>query len=55
MSKYRVYGDKRHTYYIDVEAGSREEAWDLATQMNSIWYDVETDDVIEPFSVEEQN
>ena len=55
MSKYRVYGDKTHRYYIDVEASSKEQAWDLALQMNSIWHDVETDDVIEPFSVEEQN
>jgi len=53
--KYRVYGDKRQTYYIDVEAGSREEAWDIALQMNSIWTDAESDDIIEPFSVEEQN
>ena len=55
MAKYRVYGDKTHKYYIDVEAGSKEEAWDLALQMNSIWHDVETDDSIEPYSVEEYN
>ena len=55
MAKYRIYGDKTHKYYIDVEAGSKEEAWDLALQMNSIWHDVETDDSIEPYSVEEYN
>jgi hypothetical protein len=55
MTKYRVYGDKTHKYYIDVEASSEDEAWDLALQMNSIWHDVETDDAIEPYSVEEYN
>jgi hypothetical protein len=46
MTKYRVYGDKTHKYYIDV-------AWNLALEMNSIWHDVETDDPIDPYSVEE--
>ena len=53
MSKYRVYGDKTHKYYIDVEASSADEAWNLALEMNSIWHDVETDDPIDPYSVEE--
>ena len=55
MTKYRVYGDKTHKYYIDVEAESKEQAYDIAVQMNSVWSDVETDDVIEPYLVEEQN
>lgn len=55
MTKYRVYGDKTHKYYIDIEAGSKEEAWNLALEMNSIWHDVESDDAIEPYAVEEYN
>ena len=55
MTKYRVYGDKAHRYYIDVQADSREEAWELALQSNSVWFETETDDVIEPFAVEEYN
>ena len=55
MTRYRVYGDKTHKYYIDVEAESKEQAYDIAVQMNSVWSDVETDDVIEPYLVEEQN
>lgn len=53
--KYRVYGDKTNKYYIDVEAGSREEAWNIALETNSIWHDVESYDAIEPYAVEEQN
>lgn len=55
MTKFRVYGDKTQKYYIDVEAASKEEAWNLALEMNSVWSDVESDDVIEPYSVEEYN
>ena len=53
MSKYRVYGDKLHKYYIDVEAESREQAWDLAKESNSVWFELEEDSIIDPFSVEE--
>jgi hypothetical protein len=55
MTKYRVYGDKNHKYYTDVEAPTAESAWYISTQPNWVWHEVETDDTIEPFSVEEQN
>lgn len=53
---YIVYGDKVHRYYITVNAESREIAWDAAASMEAHqWFELETDDIIEPHSVEEQN
>ena len=55
MTKYRIYGDKNHKYYTDVEAPTRESAWNTALNPNCVWYDVESDDSIEPYAIEEQD
>ena len=53
---YIVYGDKVHRYSITVNAESREIAWDAAASMEAHkWSELETDDTIEPHSVEEYN
>lgn len=31
MPKYKVFGDMVFTFYIDVEASSEDEAWDIAS------------------------
>jgi hypothetical protein len=53
---YKVYGDKVHKYYVTINAESQEIAWDAAAAMSSDqWFELETDDTIEPFSIEEYN
>lgn len=53
---YRVYGDKVHRYYVTINAESPDIAWDAAASMSSEkWSELETDSIIEPFSVEEYN
>lgn len=56
MQIYRVYGDKTNKYYTDVSAASREQAFDIANQRDTIdWLEVETDETIDIYSVEEYN
>lgn len=49
---YRVYGSKTKYYYSDVNAMDAAAAWDFASNNDNIdWFEVETDDVIEPYNV----
>lgn len=51
---YKVYGDIVHKYYVTVNAESPEIAWEAAEMMlTNQWERVPTDDVIEPYHVEE--
>ena len=53
MTKYKVTGDKVVPYYIDVEADSPDEAWDIASAAGSHeWFQLESDDNIEVYGVE---
>lgn len=48
MTKYKVYGDKLEEYYIELEANSAEEAWDIASNAATHeWIKIETDSVID--------
>lgn len=52
MPKFKVIGVKDTNYYTDVEANDRYEALDKAYELNTDqWFELETDDVIEPFDV----
>ena len=54
MNKYKVFGDKLVDYYIDVEANSAEEAWDIASAAGTHeWFQIEKDTTIEVHFVEE--
>jgi len=51
---YKVYGDIVHKYYVTVNAESPEIAWEAAEMMlTNQWERIPTDDVIEPYHVEE--
>lgn len=52
MSTYRVFGSKTQDFYVDVSAASPAEAYDIANNGHTQWYEIETDDTIEPFNVE---
>ncbi len=52
--KYKVFGDKLVDYYIDVEANSADEAWDIASAAGTHeWFQIEKDNVIDVHFVEE--
>ena len=54
MSKYKVFGDKLVDYYIDVEANSADEAWDIASAAGTHeWFEIERDTAIEVHFVDE--
>lgn len=54
MNKYKVFGDKLVDYYIDVEANSAEEAWDIASAAGTHeWLQIEKDTTIEVHFVEQ--
>jgi hypothetical protein len=54
MNKYKVYGDKTHKYYTVVTAETRDNAWQAAENSLSIdWFEIESDNYIEPYAVEE--
>jgi hypothetical protein len=54
VDKYRVYGSKTKYYYLDINAEDAAEAWDLSLNKDNIeWFEVESDNVIEPYTVEE--
>ncbi len=54
MPTYRVFGELIQSFYTDVQAEDRIEAYDIANQRSLIdWFQVETDDVIEIINVEE--
>ncbi|NDB59580.1 hypothetical protein EB001_14180 [bacterium] len=53
---YKVYGDKVHKYYVTINADSADIAWDAAQAMTTdMWQAVPTDDVIDPYHVEEMD
>ena len=51
MPMYKVYGRKYHDYYIKIDADSPDEAYDKAMQDHVQWFELETDDSIEPYEV----
>lgn len=55
MNKYKVFGDKVVDYYINVEATSAEEAWDIASNAATIdWIQMETDNTIQVHFVDNE-
>lgn len=55
MQTYRVYGDKLVSYYVDVQAISEDEAYEIANGLDTHkWFQSEQDDVIQPHTVELQ-
>lgn len=55
MSKYKVFGDKVVDYYINVEAISAEEAWDIASNAATTdWIQMETDNTIQVHFVDNE-
>jgi len=55
MSKYRVFGDKVIDYYINVEAISAEEAWDIASNAATTdWIQMETNNAIQVHFVDNE-
>ena len=56
MTKYRVIGSKYQPYYTDVVAADKYQAYDIAKDLESNeWYQIETDDIIEPVEVLDDN
>ena len=56
MPKYRVIGSKHQPYYSDVVAQDRYQAYDIATGLRSDeWFQIETDDIIEPVDILEDD
>ena len=54
MTRYKVFGEKLHKYYTVVTAEDPGTAWDFAANNDNIdWFNVESDDIIEPYAVEE--
>jgi hypothetical protein len=55
MNKYKVFGDKVVDYYINVEATSAEEAWDIASNAATTdWIQMETDNTIQVHFVDNE-
>ena len=52
MPTYKVYGSKTQEFYLDVTAADPDEAYDMANGDHMQWFEVETDDPIEPHTVE---
>jgi hypothetical protein len=54
MNKYKVFGDMVFTFYIDVEAESADEAWDIASAAETHkWTQILEDKTVEVHFVEE--
>ena len=55
MKKYRVIGGRTQVFWALVDAESADMAYDIANDLNSKdWHEIETDNVIEAFEVEEE-
>ena len=55
MPTFRVLGEKPVMYWVELEAKDSYEAYDKADQLNSVdWIEIETDNVIEPVDVYEE-
>jgi len=53
MHKYRVTGDKITQYYMEVEADTPDDAWDIASAAGTHeWFEIESDNTIEVFDVQ---
>ena len=53
---YKIYGDRVHKYYVTINAESPDIAWDAAQAMSTDkWQEIPTDDVVDPYHVEEYN
>jgi hypothetical protein len=53
MNRYKVFGDMVFSFYIDVEANSEEEAWDIASAAETHkWTQIVEDKTIEVHFVE---
>lgn len=54
MNKYKVFGDMVFTFFIDVEANSEDEAWDIANAAETYkWTQIVQDNTIELHFIEE--
>ena len=51
MRIYRVLGSKTQEFYIDVSATDPDEAYDRAQEGHMQWFEIETDDPVEPYEV----
>ena len=54
MPTFKVFGDKVHQYYTVVTSDNPDEAYDKASGDYVEWFELETDDTIEPHTVELQ-
>ena len=55
MTQYKVFGDKIVDYYINVEAISAEEAWDIASNAATTdWIQMETNNTIQVHFVDNE-
>ena len=53
MHKYKVTGDKITQYYMEVEADTPDDAWDIAATADTHeWFEIESDNTIEVFDVQ---
>ena len=53
MHKYKVTGDKITQYYMEVEADTPDDAWDIAAAADTHeWFEIESDNTIEVFDVQ---
>lgn len=52
MKTFRVLGSKTQEFYIDVSAEGPDEAYDRANEDHVQWFEVETDEPIEPYEVQ---
>jgi hypothetical protein len=52
MNKYKVIGDRLINYYVFVEAEDDEEAWQIATNNDLDWIELDSSLTIEPHTVE---
>ena len=51
MPTYKILGSRTQEFYIDVAADDPDEAYDRAQEDHVQWFEIETDDPIEPYEV----
>ena len=52
MPTYKVLGSKTQEFYIDVSAADPNDAYDRAQEDHVQWFEIETDETIEPYEVQ---
>ena len=52
MPTYKVLGSKTQEFYIDVSAADPNDAYDRAQADHVQWFEIETDETIEPYEVQ---